>query len=887
MMATYRVLTLDGGGIRGLLTVALLKRLCEEPRLAGFLDSVDLIAGTSSGGLVALGLADGLGCQTTLETLTRIEKVFERGRLTFGSELPAWLGGQLIWSKFGTRSRRTTFKAALGDRTLGDLRTHVLIATFDLDDEGNGLNGSSATRRWRPKLFHNFVGENTDRHQPSWKVALYTTAGPTYFPTVDGFIDGGVYSNNPSMCALAQLFDPRYPPNPRLDDIVLLSVGAGLNLKHIGGRRRNWGIFRWGTKYLRLTGDGTVGIADYQCNRLLGEERYHRIEPTFAPGLTFELDDLDRIDDLKAFANGLDLEEHVAWLERNWMPATNDAPARAMSPAPLPPPAVRAVHKSAQSAPDAPTTGKRDVSRDGLRNRLVFYAFTHLGPLWRAAQSVPVVERLVNAWLINRAIGYAPTRPNPLSTSANFTSWASLADRTFYGRHLPPCAPCEVPDTAQVAKLFIRPGHCRESRKSTVLFAYFAQWFIDGILRTDFSSYPERTLKNTSNHEIDLCNLYGRTERHTALLREGAGGRLKSQSLGGEEYPPFYFRHDGSGRPIVNCNGELVRAFDTLLEPAEPTKKPLAIERRSRLFAMGGERANITPGYAMMNVLFLREHNRVAGLLEAAYRSWDDERLFQTTRNILIVELLKIVVEDYINHIAPYHFQFRLFPGRRINRAWHRPNWVAIEFNLLYRWHSLMPDTIDFVDVAVPTEECLHNNQLLLDHGLAKAFAGANRQRAGEIGALNTPEFLVRDADVPSIKMGRRAALGSYNDYRQWCGFPRVQTVNQISSRPQVRALLQQLYPRVEDIELYPGLFAEDLRRNSALAPLMGRMVGIDALSQALTNPLISEHIYNEQTFSRVGLDIIEGTSTLNQVVARNVEGAPPVSFTHASFRRT
>ena len=60
----------------------------------------------------------------------------------------------------------------------------------------------------------------------------------------------------------------------------------------------------------------------------------------------------------------------------------------------------------------------------------------------------------------------------------------------------------------------------------------------------------------------------------------------------------------------------------------------------------------------------------------------------------MIVLLIKIVIEEYINHITPYHFRLR--PTRRRSRtsAGIRPNWMAIEFNLLYRWHGLVPDTL-------------------------------------------------------------------------------------------------------------------------------------------------------------------------------------------------
>ena len=105
---------------------------------------------------------------------------------------------------------------------------------------------------------------------------------------------------------------------------------------------------------------------------------------------------------------------------------------------------------------------------------------------------------------------------------------------------------------------------------------------------------------------------------------------------------------------------------------------------------MGSDTGNLQVGFVIMTVLFLREHNRIARTLEKEY-GWDDERLFQTTRNILTVILIKIVVEEYINHISPYHLKLLADPTWFRNPRWYRQNWMAIEFNLFYRWHSLVP----------------------------------------------------------------------------------------------------------------------------------------------------------------------------------------------------
>ena len=144
--------------------------------------------------------------------------------------------------------------------------------------------------------------------------------------------------------------------------------------------------------------------------------------------------------------------------------------------------------------------------------------------------------------------------------------------------------------------------------------------------------------------------------------------------IDGEEYPPYLYE------------GER-KKFDKVTVVRDDQ---ITDDQRRQLFAVGSDTGNLQVGFVMMNVLFLREHNRIARALEKEY-GWDDERLFQTTRNILTVILIRIVVEEYINHISPYHLKLLADPTGFRNPRWYRHNWMAIEFNLLYRWHSLVP----------------------------------------------------------------------------------------------------------------------------------------------------------------------------------------------------
>jgi len=306
-MAKYRVVSIDGGGIRGLVTTILLQRIVVTPGMESFLDSIDLIAGTSTGGLLALGIAHQLDLADIRDFYVKKgPKIFDDSWLDDLVDL-----GKLRGADYDIKPLRRELKTVFEDTTLGQLKKRVLITAFDLDNE------DPAERTWKPKLFHNFPGPNTDRSALAFEVGLYTSAAPTYFPSVDGFIDGGVYASNPSMCALAQTQDRRYSPTPSLDEVLLLSLGTGTSLQYIKGKSHDWGYAQWVKPLINLMLDGTNGIADYQCRQILGEH-YHRLAPVFPQGVTVPMDDIDKIPYMIEFAESVPIDETVLWLKQNW-----------------------------------------------------------------------------------------------------------------------------------------------------------------------------------------------------------------------------------------------------------------------------------------------------------------------------------------------------------------------------------------------------------------------------------------------------------------------------------------------------------------------------------------------------------------------------------------
>ena len=301
-MTPYHILSLDGGGIRGLLTAILLERI--EKALPGFLGKIDLFAGTSTGGILALGLAAG-------HTPTQARELYEtRGPEVFAAtplDIVRHLGGA-IGAHYNNAGLRQVLTEQFGNLTLGDLPHKVLISSFELD---NGPQQPAPLRTWKPKFFHNFPGPDSDGAERVVDVAMRTSAAPSYFAIYQGYIDGGVVAGNPSMAALAQALEPS-TGRQTLDAVSLLALGTGRTTEFMTEKNSDWGLLQWAPHIINIVLGGTSGVADYECRQLLGD-RYHRLDPLLPESIA--LDAVDKIARLKDIAGRVMLETTLDWLK--------------------------------------------------------------------------------------------------------------------------------------------------------------------------------------------------------------------------------------------------------------------------------------------------------------------------------------------------------------------------------------------------------------------------------------------------------------------------------------------------------------------------------------------------------------------------------------------
>jgi len=297
----YRILAIDGGGMHGYSSITLLKRLLEKK--PDLIDKVDLLAGTSIGGIINLGIAAG-------HSISKVDSNFLIGMpIAFKTNclrLAAFTAG--ICTKYDNSGFKNYLHSLYGKKTLGELNKKVVVTTFCVDSE------TKENRRWKAKIFHNFDGTDSDSAVTTVDAAMATSAVPAFFPMYDKYIDGAFASNNPSLIALIQTQDKRaiIEPRPSLQNVSILSIGSIKN-EYIAKRNVAWGYFNWVKPILHLATEKDILMTNYQCKALIGDN-YHRMQPV----INADMDNFDQINMIKDIATNYNITNTLDWLDKYW-----------------------------------------------------------------------------------------------------------------------------------------------------------------------------------------------------------------------------------------------------------------------------------------------------------------------------------------------------------------------------------------------------------------------------------------------------------------------------------------------------------------------------------------------------------------------------------------
>jgi patatin-like phospholipase/acyl hydrolase len=266
------VLSVDGGGIRGLIPAMVLADL-EERTGKRAAELFDLVAGTSTGGIIALALTvpgeDGRPRWTANDLvdlyLTEGPRIFHH---SIGQMLESGLG--LLDEKYDAQPLTEALEQYLGDAMVSQAVTDVMVTSYDLEHR-------------KPFFFKTDRAKLKPEHD--WlmrEAARATSAAPTYFEpeklTADGEVfalcDGGVFANNPAMSAYAEA----RRRHPRAQ-IRLVSLGTGqLTRKLHYEDVRGWGLIEWARPLLDVVFDGVSDATEYELAQLLPESDYVRFQ---------------------------------------------------------------------------------------------------------------------------------------------------------------------------------------------------------------------------------------------------------------------------------------------------------------------------------------------------------------------------------------------------------------------------------------------------------------------------------------------------------------------------------------------------------------------------------------------------------------------------------
>ncbi len=287
-MPRYNILSIDGGGVNVLMSLLLLRRI-EEAR-PGFLAACDLFAGTSAGGISAMILAadedPAVGLDSAIRFWEKSPSFVRRARHAAAS----FAGTAAL---FSNRSLRLALQQVLGDKTLRKLPHTVLVTSIQLDSKAS----NPEYRSWRPRSLSNLEVEGgAYLNGLAVDIALRSAAAPMIWPVYQGYVDGGLFANDPSMLALTRVLDERRDRSTPgghardiLDDISLFSVGEGQVPHHIQAGTENWGYWQWmfhrkrQGALLELALNSTAEAISEQCRMLLGDHQYYRLNPDSKP----------------------------------------------------------------------------------------------------------------------------------------------------------------------------------------------------------------------------------------------------------------------------------------------------------------------------------------------------------------------------------------------------------------------------------------------------------------------------------------------------------------------------------------------------------------------------------------------------------------------------
>lgn len=285
MAQKFRILSIDGGGLRGIIPVLILKEI-ERRSGKRITDLFDMVAGTSTGGLIACGLTVSDDGKTPKYQLSDIENIYaERGKDIFPKKnaLKSLIGkiSSLKNPKFSADGLQKVLEDLLGTRRMSDCMKPIFVTSYDL------FNNEALLFKYRHAIRY------PENNALLVDVCRATSAAPTYLPAYPFLyehkkricVDGGIYMNNPAMGALVEVIkyhrDAPYNRDVlKLADVSILSLGTGHYSSEIARKKvEGWGLLDWATNITDVMMQAVNQTTTYQTEEMTSTGNFIRINP--------------------------------------------------------------------------------------------------------------------------------------------------------------------------------------------------------------------------------------------------------------------------------------------------------------------------------------------------------------------------------------------------------------------------------------------------------------------------------------------------------------------------------------------------------------------------------------------------------------------------------
>ena len=298
MNSTFNILSFDGGGLRGTLSIHLLKKL--QNLSPNIIKTTNMISGTSTGSLIALGLAYGLSAEeiSNLYSKENIEYIFDKSY------------SQIARPKYDNDHLKEVLLRIFPENLkLKDLGKLVIIPAFYLGDENNS---------WKAMFYNNIPNSPTEDFRVV-DVAMASSAAPVFFPTYERNIDGGIIATDPSLASIVYSIDKTLGKS--MENIRLLSFGTGYYYNSIKQDTSNWGAIDWVVSkepdlpIISVTLEGNAQVSQIFSKKLL-QDNYYRLNPRMNRDIS--MDDVKAVDYLTKLAKEYDMKECVSWINDKW-----------------------------------------------------------------------------------------------------------------------------------------------------------------------------------------------------------------------------------------------------------------------------------------------------------------------------------------------------------------------------------------------------------------------------------------------------------------------------------------------------------------------------------------------------------------------------------------